>query len=275
MEDKWKINGQRGAYKVIESAQNKLIKEIKSLSDRKNRDEKGLFIADGLRFVSEIPQGMKIDKFIFSEGFAAKNNIGPYEKRAVCYVISDRLFSSVSDTKNPQGIMAVCEKISYRPEDIIRKNGFYVIAEELNDPGNLGTIIRTAHAAGADGVILSKGSVDLYNPKVLRSTMGSIFKIPVVQNADLEHIAGLMKKSGIKIYAAHLRGEKYPYELDLKKGCAFMLGNEARGLSDRAASLCHELVKIPMPGNAESLNASVAAAVLIYEAVRQRIQPSI
>ena len=103
--------------------------------------------------------------------------------------------------------------------------------------------------------------------------MGSIFKIPVIQNADLEQVIGLMKKSGIKIYAAHLMGKKYPYELDLKKGCAFVLGNEARGLSDKAAGICDELVKIPMPGEAESLNASVAAAVLIYEAVRQRIQP--
>lgn len=161
--------------------------------------------------------------------------------------------------------------MSYDINKIIKKDGFYVIAEEMNDPGNLGTVIRTAHAAGADGVILSKGSVDLYNPKVLRSTMGSVFKIPVIQNADLAQVTDLMKRSGISIYAAHLKGKKLLYELDLKNGCAFMLGNEARGLSDKAADMCDELVKIPMPGNAESLNASVAAAVLIYEMVRQRL----
>ncbi len=255
---------------MIESSQNKLIKEIKALGDKKKRDENGLFIADGLRFVSEIPQKLNIEKMIFSESFAAKNDISEYQKRCRCYIISDRLFESLSDTKNPQGIIAICQKMEHSLDDIIKRNGFYVIAEEMNDPGNLGTVIRTAHAAGADGVILSKGSVDLYNPKVLRSTMGSIFKVPVVQNADLNETAQKMKKNGIKIYAAHLRGKKYHYNLDLREGCAFMLGNEARGLSDRSASLCDELVKIPMPGGAESLNASVAAAVLIYEVVRQR-----
>lgn len=256
---------------MIESAHNKIVKEIKALADKKKRDERGLFIADGLRFVSEIPNGIHIEKMVFSESFASKNDINKYSKKAECFVVSDNLFSVLSDTKNPQGIIAVCRKMSYDINRIIKKDGFYVIAEEMNDPGNLGTVIRTAHAAGADGVILSKGSVDLYNPKVLRSTMGSVFKIPVIQNADLAQVTDLMKKSGISIYAAHLKGKKLLYELDLKKGCAFMLGNEARGLSDKAADMCDELVKIPMPGNAESLNASVAAAVLIYEMVRQRL----
>lgn len=131
---------------------------------------------------------------VFSESFASKNDINKYSKKAECFVVSDSLFSVLSDTKNPQGIIAVCRKMSYDINKIIKKDGFYVIAEEMNDPGNLGTVIRTAHAAGADGVILSKGSVDLYNPKVLRSTMGSVFKIPVIQNADLVQITDLMKK---------------------------------------------------------------------------------
>lgn len=256
---------------IIESSQNRIIKEIKALSEKKHRDDKGVFIADGLRFVMEIPKDMDIEKIIFSESFISKNDISAFEKRAECYVISDKLFSSLSDTKNPQGIMAVCPKMIYKVSDIIKKDGFYVIAEEMNDPGNLGTVIRTAHAAGCDGIILSKGSVDLYNPKVLRSTMGSVFKIPVVVNADLDEVADIMKMNGIKVYAAHLKGKKYHYNTDLKKGCAFMLGNEARGLSNHAAELCDELIRIPMPGNAESLNASVAAAILIYEAVRQRM----
>lgn len=258
---------------MIESAQNKLIKEIKALSDKKNRDESGLFIADGLRFVSEIPENMHIEKMFFSESYASKNDINMYSRKTQCFVVSDKLFASLSDTKNPQGIIALCRKMSYDINKIIKKNGFYILAEEMNDPGNLGTVIRTAHAAGADGVLLSKGSVDLYNPKVLRSTMGSVFKIPVITNVDFDYATEIMKENGIKIYAAHLKGKKLPYDLNLKKGCAFMLGNEARGLSDKAAGMCDELVKIPMPGNAESLNASVAAAILIYETVRQRIQP--
>ena len=255
---------------MIESSQNKIIKEIKSLSEKKYRDRTNTFIADGLRFVSEIPESMKVEKMIFSDGFAAKNDISRYMKRCECYVVSDRLFKEISETENPQGIMAVCQKINFDAEEIIKDGGFYIIAEEMNDPGNLGTVIRTAYAAGADGIVLSKVSVDLYNPKVLRYTMGAVFKIPIIQNADLEYITSVMKSKNINVYAAHLKGNTYHYDLDLKGGCAFMLGNEARGLSDKAAKMCDRLVKIPMPGGAESLNASVAAAVLIYEAVRQR-----
>lgn len=256
---------------VIESKNNKAIKELKSLSDKKYRDELGLFIADGLRFVNEIPESVIVDKMIFSETFAEKSDLSAYGKKTNNLIISDKLFSEISETKNPQGIMAVCKKNQFNAKDIVKKGGFYILAEEMNDPGNLGTVIRTAHAAGADGIFLSKGSVDIYNSKVLRSTMGSIFKIPVVQNINLDEIAELLHKNSIKLYAAHLKGRKNHYEEDYTGGCAFLLGNEARGLSEHAVSLCDELIKIPMPGGAESLNASVAAAVLMYEAVRQKM----
>lgn len=256
---------------IIESRNNKTVKEIKSLSDKKYRDELGLFIADGLRFVNEIPNNVIIDRIILSETFAEKTDITRYNATAETLIISDKLFSEISETKNPQGIIAVCKKIQYTSKDIIKKDGFYILAEEINDPGNLGTIIRTAHAAGANGIFLSKGSVDLYNNKVLRSTMGSIFKTPVVQNVNLDEVSKLLHKSSIMIYAAHLKGKRNHYQADYTKGCAFLLGNEARGLSDHAVSLCDELIKIPMPGGAESLNASVAAAVLMYEAVRQKM----
>ena len=139
------------------------------------------------------------------------------------------------------------------------------------DPGNLGTVIRTADACGADAVFLSKGSVDLYNPKVLRATMGSLFHVPVFQNIDLHALSEKMQAKQIPLYAAHLKGDRYPYALPLQDACAFLIGNEARGLSEDAAALCDAWVKIPMPGQAESLNASVAAGVLLYEVVRQRL----
>ncbi|GFI61499.1 23S rRNA (uridine(2479)-2'-O)-methyltransferase [Clostridiales bacterium] len=256
---------------MIESSHNKIIKEIKALGDKKNRDESGLFIVDGFRFVSEIPDTTEIRRMIFSESFAARNDISAYMKRADCHVVGDSLFSSLSDTKSPQGIMAVCRKMSHSLDKIVKRNGFYIIAEEINDPGNLGTIIRTAHAAGINGVLISEGCVDLYNPKVLRSTMGSIFKVPIIVNADLQQAVDIIRMNGIKIYAAHLKGEKNYYELYLKNGGAFMLGNEARGLSQKASNMCDSLVRIPMPGGAESLNAAVAASILIYETVRQRM----
>ena len=256
---------------IIESKNNKVIKEIRALADKKYRDELGLFIADGLRFVNEIPETIQIEKIIFSESFASKNDLTPYQKKSSTLIISNKLFDEISDTKKPQGIMAICKKIHFNVNDIIKKNGFYILAEEINDPGNLGTIIRTAHAAGANGIFLTNGSVDLYNNKVLRSTMGSIFKIPVLQNIDLDYISDILKKNKIMLYAAHLKAKKYHYEVNYTNGCAFLLGNEARGLSEHAVSLCDGLIKIPMPGDAESLNASVAAAILMYEVVKQRM----
>lgn len=189
------------------------------------------------------------------------------------FCLPDGLFASICDTENPQGILAVCKKLVWDEAAVFAKERpFFLLAEELNDPGNLGTVIRTADACGADAVFLSKGSVDLYNPKVLRSTMGSLFHVPVFQNVSLEEISEKLKADQIPLYAAHLKGESYPYALPLQEACAFLIGNEARGLSEKAAALCDQWVKIPMPGQAESLNASIAAGVLLYEVVRQRLE---
>lgn len=258
----------------IESHQNKIFKRMRGLSQKKNRDREGVFVAEGLRFISEIPQSWEVELFGVSDAFARANNMEIYEERAKIYIFSDELFSLLSDTENPQGILAVCKKQEETTQEMLWKGkaSFFLLAEELNDPGNLGTVIRTADACGVDGIFLSKGSVDLYNPKVLRSTMGSVFHVPVFQNISLEEVAVKMKENHISLYAAHLKGECYPYHLPLEKGCAFMIGNEARGLSSQAASLCDQWVKIPMPGMAESLNASVAAGVLMYEVVRQRLE---
>lgn len=259
--------------KKIESHQNKILKWVKGLSLKKNRDKEGVFIAEGLRFVSEIPEEWEVQLFMVSEDFAKEEELGCYEERAQTYVVSDELFALVSDTENPQGILAVCKKQEEFDETIWKKEApFFILAEELNDPGNLGTLIRTADAAGVDGIFLSKGSVDVYNGKVLRATMGSIFHVPIFQNVSVQEIASKMKGQRISLFAAHLKGEKYPYDLPLTKGCGFLIGNEARGLSDEAASLCDCWVKIPMPGKAESLNASMAAGLLMYEVVRQRLK---
>lgn len=259
---------------MIESRQNKIVKKIELLKNKKDRDKTGLFVVEGERFVNEIPNNNFIDMFAVSESYEKSHDISDIQKKGNVFVLSDNIFKLCCDTENPQGILAVCKKQNINPEEIIpnnSKNGFYIIAEELNDPGNLGTIIRTADAAGACGIFLTKGSVDLYNPKVLRSTMGAIFHVDIYQNCDLESTVKLLKDNDISIYAAHLKGEKYPYDFDLKKGTAFMIGNEARGLSEKATGLCDELTKLPILGQAESLNASMAAGILMYEVVRQRI----
>jgi len=258
---------------MIMTGTNKIAKTIKSLKERKYRDETGLFIAEGLRFVNEIPKDYEISMYAFSQNFVKDNKTDKYENRAESYVFDDKVFKDFSDTNNPQGIIAVVKKKVFDIDKIFKnsKNGLFIIAEELNDPGNLGTVIRTADACNADGIFLSKGSVDLYNSKVLRSTMGSLFHIPVITDMDIDDCMDICSKNNVKLYAAHLKGVKTPYELDFKKPTAFVIGNEARGLSDKTAGRCDVYVKIPMPGKAESLNASVAAAVLMYEAVRQRL----
>lgn len=259
--------------KKIESRDNKWVKRLNGLKIKKNRDKEGVFIAEGLRFISEVPADWTVEAYAVSESFAAENDLSGYEKKAEVLCLPDALFALVCDTENPQGILAVCKKLAWDMEAVFAKETpFFLLAEELNDPGNLGTVIRTADACGADAVFLSKGSVDLYNPKVLRSTMGSLFHVPVLQNVDLNEISKKLKEKQIPLYGAHLRGDGYLYDLNLKTSCAFIIGNEARGLSDKAANLCDQWVKIPMPGQAESLNASIAAGVLLYEVVRQRLE---
>jgi TrmH family RNA methyltransferase len=145
-----------------------------------------------------------------------------------------------------------------------------LLLEDIRDPGNLGTMIRTAEGAGMTGIICSDSSVDLYHPKVIRATMGSIYRVPVCLAKNFYETLEELKKRNITIFAAHLHGRSYDTEGSFTKKCAFLIGNEANGLSDQASSLADELIKIPMEGKVESLNAAVAAAILMYEAARQR-----
>lgn len=252
---------------IITSSSNAVFKNLMKLKDKKNRDKQGVFVAEGFRFVNEIPKDVLVEEYVVSENFSDTDCL----KEGIRVLrLADNLFKQLSDTDSPQGVMAVCKKLKFDEDVLSDKNGLYIIAEEINDPGNLGTIIRTADACGAKAVFLSKGSVDLYNSKVLRSTMGSLFHLPIITDVVIAEVVSKMKERGISVYAAHLKGEKYPQEMDFEKGSAFVFGNEARGLKDETASLCDEYVKIPMPGRAESLNLSVAAAMLMYETVRQR-----
>lgn len=250
---------------IIESSQNKIVKEVIALKSKKDRDRLGLFVIEGERFIDEIPSDWIVEYVVVSEDYK-----GDFSRFKNVFVVRKNLFDKMSDTVNPQGVLAVL-KIKKNTLDSIDKNGFYVVLDRVMDPGNMGTIIRTADAGGADGVILSKGCVDLYNNKVLRSTMGSLFHLPVYQNVELTEAMDKLKNAGITTIAAHLEGDKFPYSLDLKKGCAILIGNEANGLCDEVSSCADVLVKIPMPGKAESMNASIAGAILIYEVVRQRI----
>lgn len=172
----------------------------------------------------------------------------------------------------PQGVMAVISMKAWDWKSLFRgERRLILILESLQDPGNLGTILRTGEGAGIDGVILNHTSVDPYMPKVIRSTMGSIYRVPIAVAEDLEPVVSSLKDSGVRVFAAHLKGRKSYYEQAYLKDTCFMIGNEANGLSEPLAQMATDYIRIPMSGQVESLNAGVAAALLMYEAKRQRM----
>jgi len=253
---------------VIVSAQNVFVKKAAGLKQRKNRDSTGLFIIEGEKYVNEIPDDWDCE-YVIANGFPG--DISKYEERANVRFVSDAAFRAISDTVSPQGILALVRRKGYG-FDILDGLAlpFILLCEDMQDPGNLGALLRTSDAAGCDCVMLNKGSVDVFNPKVLRATAGSIFHIPVIVHIDISDAIYKLRKRCIRVLAAVPTGGAPVYDTNLAMPCAIMIGNESRGLSDKALSLADEAVSIPMPGRAESLNASAAAAMLIYEATRQR-----
>lgn len=243
--------------------------EIKHFKTKKGRDEAGIFIVEGEKFIEEIPTNYTICHYIVSRKFADTHDLSRY-KRARVEVIRDSLFKSLADTVTPQGIMAVCEKIPHTLADILKPGGFFLMGENLSDPGNIGTLIRTAAAAGASGAVFTAGSCDVFSPKVLRAAAGAVLRLPIISNADAEEIFSTLKSSSTPIFAAHPRGNALPYDLNLRENFCLLIGNESHGVSQSSQSAAAALVRLPMTDDTESLNASVAGSILLYEAVRQR-----
>ena len=186
-------------------------------------------------------------------------------------IVGDSVFKQISDTQTPQGIMAVIEMPHYELADLMDGDRTHLlILESIQDPGNLGTMLRTGEGAGITGVIMNSQTVDLYNPKTVRSTMGSLYRMPYYISDDLEGTIDLLKEKGVKLYAAHLEGTLSYDEPEYTKACGFMIGNEGNGLSDQIADMADTYIKIPMEGKVESLNAAISATLLMYECNRQR-----
>jgi len=253
---------------MITSTSNQKIKDVIALCKKPSlRREKNLFVVEGIRMFSEIPD-KNIREVYVSENFyySADEKLQKRLQNLHAETVSNTVCEYMSDTKTPQGILAVVDMQRYELSDVT--GGLVIVLERLQDPGNLGTILRTAEAAGA-GIIMDKDTVDIYNPKVVRSTMGAVFRVPFVVVDSLYDSAMLLKNKNYKIYAAHLKGaedfdrEKYPEK------AAFMIGNEAAGLSDEIAALADKYIRIPMQGKVESLNASVAASLIMYEYYKQ------
>ena len=190
---------------------------------------------------------------------------------AIYEVVADNVFKSVSDTQTPQGIMAVVTMPDYDLSELLNGNNTHLlILESIQDPGNLGTMVRTGEGAGVTGIIMNKTTVDLFNPKTIRSTMGSIYRVPFFVTEDLDETLKLLKEHEVTTYAAHLRGKRDYDREDYCGGTAILIGNEGNGLSDHLTDQADCLVKIPMCGQLESLNAAMAAGIFMYEAARQR-----
>lgn len=225
-----------------------------------------IFVADSLWERLETEEGAELDAQL-------KKRLRELDAkgRIPVFLVTDEVLRKIADTQTPQGIVCVLKQKHYTLEQLItRKNPLLVVLEDLQDPGNLGTILRTGEGAGITGVIMSKDTVDLYNPKTIRATMGSVYRVPFVYAEDLKQVLATLKEAGITSYAAHLKGTKYYDSFDFRKGTAFLIGNEGNGLQTDTAEQADVYLKIPMEGKLESLNAAVATSILMYEANRQR-----
>lgn len=253
------------------------------------RKESGLYIIDGPKMAGEIDPA-DVEEIFVTEDFLSSPHLRECERllREKPYsVISPSEMKRLSDTVTPQGILVAARQKRYKGmagfmEAVLsygkslKAEPFMLILETLQDPGNLGTIIRAGEAAGVTGIIADELTVDLYSPKVVRSTMGAILRLPYYTAADLKKTVSLLKNGdhiggiGLKVYAARLDGAVEYYKADFRCPCAVMIGNESRGLSTELSDTADKGIVIPMPGRTESLNAAVAAAVISFEAARQR-----
>ena len=296
---------------TITSSKNASYKLLKDLKKRAVRESLRLTFIEGTRFVEEaIAVRWPLEALYVSQSFSQSVAWQAMEADVrrigvVPVMLTDSLFESASDTKTPQGILAIIRFPEYNLDDLffraeLNRNLFFrtklnqqadavtpadlgsrtmgnanrcrmVLLDGIQDPGNAGTIIRTAEAAGFSGVVFSDGCVDLYSPKTLRATMGSVFRVPVVDHALLPEVIGGLKNRSVTVYGAVLKTEEDCYDCDLSRDdFALVIGSEAFGIREEVLACCDRVIRIPMQGGAESLNAGVAASVLMFEALRQK-----
>lgn len=279
---------------MITSTGNDKIKNIiKCVKQSKERKKQGVFVVEGVRMFSEIPREFLSETFI-TEAFYEK-----YKKLFddVTYeIVSDNVMEKITDTQTPQGVVSIVKRLEYSLDEVCMgingdkdrvsaggkmKSGtageeksdenypLVMALENIQDPGNLGTILRTAEGAGVSGVIMSSDTVDIYNPKVVRATMGSIFRVPFCYVDNLKEIVEELGSRGFTSYGGHLQGTCF-YDFDYRESTIFCVGNEGNGLTDELSNVLDHKILIPMMGNVESLNVATASTVLMFEALRQR-----
>ena len=258
---------------MITSVNNGQVKNIIQLNQKtKARREQGLFVAEGRKMFGEAPADW-IEKVYVSETLTSDPVLMEQVEKLPYDIVADSVFRQMSDTQTPQGILTVLRRPSYTLEDILGgKNPLVMVLEDLQDPGNAGTILRTGEGAGVSGVLLTRTCVDITNPKVIRSTMGSVYRMPFLYVESVVSLTQELKKHNIRTCAAHVKGRNSYDQESYTGGTAFLIGNEGKGLTEEAANSADCLIRIPMCGKVESLNAAMASGILMYEAARQRRQ---
>jgi len=259
---------------TITSKDNELIKHIRKLKDKKYRDESNEYVVEGVKLVEEaVKENAKIKQIIVCEDTTRTYEIPTHIMleiaRYECISVSNKIFNIITQVTNPQGIMAIIEK-NAQDAQIDYSQDIIVVLDDVQDPGNLGTILRTVDSIGLNQIIVSKGTADAFNSKVVRSTMGAIFRIKIIEVENLAQAIKEMRKHHFKLMVTSLQTKNSIYDIDFNKKI-IVIGNEANGVSKEIQDMADEKAKIPMLGRTESLNASVAAGVVMYEYVRQKL----
>lgn len=272
--------------KEISSGENPGVKQLAALFRKKERDRQGKYVVEGPNLLEEaLKNSAALQLVFFRSSCIGKDGhgIGEYEPLVRLLetaglgdrlaVLPDALFDKVAQTDTPQGVMAVVNKRSWTEGELFSAGspgGNVLVLDRLQDPGNLGTVLRTADGAGFSGAIVMKGCGDIYSPKVVRACTGTLFRLPMLFLAEPEEALELLHRYDKKVYATSLQNSQVYYKCDLRENLALVIGNEGNGVCSDFLNQADGLLTIPMAGNLESLNAAVAAGILMYETVRQR-----
>ena len=263
---------------IITSSQNKFIKLAAALKQKKQRDELQLFVVEGMRLVEEaVKSNWLVETCIYTTdalGQARAREIITKLESTTCHMmqVPATLYEKITDTKEPQGIMAIVKKYTHKLSDVMvnEKQPFLLVLDELQDPGNVGTMIRTAVAAGCTGVLLTQGCTDVFSNKAVRGSMGSIFHVPIIEGLTISEIVTFMQEYGITILATSLESANVYFTVDFNKPIAIVFGNEGNGVNHQFLEQAQERLYVPLLGHVESLNVASCAAAILYEVVRQR-----
>ncbi len=261
--------------KYITSTANALIKDTCLLKQKKTRDERCVFITEGMKMLSEaLSSGTDVQEIFVEESIFNDNRLY-FEKSGIenIYITNNAVIEKLSDWKTPQGIVSINKKKEKNINDFLKKeNTFFIILDGVSDPGNIGTIVRTSEAAGVTAIITTPGTADCFQPKSLRASMGSIFRLSVFENIEKYDIIYNMREHSIPIVATSLKGENI-FDFNIEKSkAAVVFGNEGQGISDEFYNNSDMLVRLPMEGNVESLNVAVSAGIIMYLIHNSKIQ---